>query len=214
MESDRFAIKVCGMRDGANIEAVASLAPDYMGFIFYPKSLRYAGEMDPGIISRLPKSVTPVGVFVNESKDSIISTAKRFHITTLQLHGNETPRQCQELRDTGYTVIKAVAINEPAQLSELAKYQNNVDLMLFDTTGKDVNGGTGKKWDWQLIENYPLKTPFMLSGGISSDDVDKIIAARQPMMAGADVNSRFEISPGIKDVDKLSKFINSLRKTL
>jgi phosphoribosylanthranilate isomerase len=201
-------IKVCGMAQPENIAAVAALSPMLMGFIFYDKSPRYAGNLDPEVVKRLPEYIRPVAVFVNESIDNILSTTERYAIDIVQLHGEETPEFCRQLKSAGKIVIKAVSPSDRAELEALACYDGAADLLLFDTKG----GGTGRKWCWDIIRDYPLHTPYLLSGGIGSEDVDAIVDAMQPGMAGIDINSRFELQPGVKDISLLTKFILSLRK--
>lgn len=208
--SDRI-IKVCGMRDAANIADVATLTPMLMGFIFYPRSPRYAGHLAPAVIAALPEFVHPVGVFVNETFDKIVETCDRYGIRIVQLHGDETPDLCRRLRDAGYTVFKAFGISDDTRWQDIEPYEGVADLYLFDTKSSR-RGGSGRKFRWSLLDSYPLATPYLLSGGIGPDDTDAIVDAMRPKMAGIDLNSRFETSPGVKDITKLANFIVSLRK--
>jgi phosphoribosylanthranilate isomerase len=201
-------IKVCGMAQPDNIAAVAALSPMLMGFIFYDKSPRYAGNLAPEVIKKLPEYIRPVAVFVNESTDNILATTQRYGIDIVQLHGDETPEQCRELKAAGKIVLKAVSPADRTQVEALTCYDGAADMLIFDTKG----GGTGRKWSWDIIRDYPLHTPYLLSGGIGVDDVDAIVDAMQPGMAGIDINSRFEVTPGVKDISLLTKFILSLRK--
>jgi phosphoribosylanthranilate isomerase len=201
-------IKVCGMAQPDNIAAVAALSPMLMGFIFYDKSPRYAGNLAPEVIKKLPEYIRPVAVFVNESTDNILATTQRYGIDIVQLHGDETPEQCRELKAAGKIVLKAVSPADRTQVEALTCYDGAADMLIFDTKG----GGTGRKWSWDIIRDYPLHTPYLLSGGIGVDDVDAIVDAMQPGMAGIDINSRFEVAPGVKDISLLTKFILSLRK--
>jgi phosphoribosylanthranilate isomerase len=201
-------IKVCGMAQPDNIAAVAALSPMLMGFIFYEKSPRYAGNLAPEVIKKLPEYIRPVAVFVNESTDNILATTQRYGIDIVQLHGDETPEQCRELKAAGKIVLKAVSPADRTQVEALTCYDGAADMLIFDTKG----GGTGRKWSWDIIRDYPLHTPYLLSGGIGVDDVDAIVDAMQPGMAGIDINSRFEVTPGVKDISLLTKFILSLRK--
>lgn len=208
--SDRI-IKVCGMRDADNIADVATLTPMLMGFIFYPRSPRYAGNLAPEVIASLPGFVHPVGVFVNEDYDSITATCDRYGIKIVQLHGDETPGMCRRLRDAGYTVFKAFGVSDDTRWQDMEPYEGAVDLYLFDTK-TSRRGGSGRKFRWSLLDSYPLATPYLLSGGIGPEDTDAIIDAMRPKMAGIDLNSRFEVSPGVKDITRLANFIVSLRK--
>lgn len=208
--SDRI-IKVCGMRDADNIADVATLTPMLMGFIFYPRSPRYAGNLAPEVIASLPGFVHPVGVFVNEDYDRITATCDRYGIKIVQLHGDETPGMCRRLRDAGYTVFKAFGVSDDTRWQDIEPYEDAADLYLFDTK-TSRRGGSGRKFRWSLLDSYPLATPYLLSGGIGPEDTDAIIDAMRPKMAGIDLNSRFEVSPGVKDITRLANFIVSLRK--
>lgn len=204
-------IKVCGNCNPSNIESVAVLTPMLMGFIFYRRSPRSAWDLDPGVVRNLPDYIRPVGVFVNESEESILEVCDRYGFKIVQLHGDESPEACRRLRDRGLVVIKAIGVDDDLQWQSLAPYEGAVDLFLFDTRTK-ARGGSGKKFRWQHLDDYSLSVPYMLSGGIGPDDIDRIVAAMRPGMIGIDINSRFETAPGIKDVAMLTRFIVSLRK--
>lgn len=204
-------IKICGMRDAGNISAVAALTPMLMGFIFHDESPRDATGLDPEIIKSLPPFIRPVGVFVNKSNDEIMSMCNRYGINIVQLHGAESPAQCRALKACGMTVFKAVGIDCNTDFSRLHEYDTTVDMFVFDTKSTK-HGGTGEKYDWRLLEAYDMDIPYLLSGGIGPEDTDAIIEAMRPGIAGIDINSRFESAPGIKDLNKLIKFILSLRK--
>lgn len=207
-------IKICGMQDPDNISRVSCLTPMLMGFIFYKPSPRNAIGLDPEAVRMLPPYVRPVGVFVNAAIGEITDTASQYGIRVIQLHGEETPRFCSELRDRGFAVIKAIKVPAGADrsfFSLLAPYRDCVDMLLFDTSG-DAPGGNGRKFDWSLLDGYTLGIPYMLSGGIGPDDIETVKKAMRPGLTGIDLNSRFETSPGHKDVAKLSNFILQLRK--
>ncbi len=211
--SGGFLVKVCGMRSPENIAQVALLAPDLMGFIFYPRSPRYAGELPEETIKTLPATISPVGVFVNETTQRVLSICRRYGIGIAQLHGNEPAEQCLELKNEGLKVFKAVGMEESTSWEELRPYCDAVDMFLLDTKTAGY-GGSGKKFNWEKLDDYPLRVPYLLSGGLSPDDLDEILASRREMMAGIDLNSRFETAPGIKDPSKLEKFITTLRKEI
>ncbi len=204
-------IKVCGNRDAANIESVAALTPMLMGFIFYRHSPRNACSLDPELIRNLPEYIRPVAVFVNDDDDTIQDICIRYGFRIVQLHGDEAPEQCRRLRDRGLVVIKAIGVDDDLDWNTLAPYSGCVDMFLFDTRTK-ARGGSGRKFRWQHLDAYPLDIPYILSGGIGPDDIDRIVAAMRPGMVGIDINSRFESAPGIKDVALLARFIVSLRK--
>ncbi len=202
-------IKVCGMRDSQNIKEIAALGVDYLGFIFYAKSPRYAAAVDKAVLSSLPESIKKVGVFVDESVEQMRETAKEYGLDVLQLHGGETPLQALQLREEDYTIFKAFPIAEAADFEYLEEYEGCCDYFLFDTKTLQ-HGGSGQKFDWSLLENYKGKTPFLLSGGIDLDDAETIKKIKHPMFAGVDINSKFELEPALKDVEKVKKMILAL----
>ncbi len=203
-------IKVCGLKDADNIRQVAALTPMMMGFIFFRDSPRYAGDLDPEVVRSLPEFVRRVGVFVNATADEIRETCARYGINILQLHGDESPEFCRALRESGFTVFKAIAVGSPDDLEPLAGYQGCVDMFVFDTKSP-LRGGSGQQFDHTILENYDLDIPYLLGGGIGPDDIPVIVAAMRPHMAGIDINSRFEVSPGVKNLRMLINFILSLR---
>ncbi|MDE5922713.1 MAG: phosphoribosylanthranilate isomerase [Muribaculum sp.] len=203
-------IKVCGMKEADNIRNVAALTPMMMGFIFYPESPRYAGDLDADVVRSLPGHVRPVGVFVNSEEHEVVGICWRYGIKIAQLHGNESPAMCSSLRRQGFTVFKAVGIATAADFSVLAEYEGCVDMFLFDTKSP-LHGGTGCKFDHSLLDKYVLDVPYLLSGGIGPDDVDSVVSAMRPGMAGIDINSRFEIAPGVKNLRALIQFNLSRR---
>jgi len=214
-------LKVCGMKYPDNILQVASLQPDYLGFIFYEKSKR---NFD-GVIPELPKSIKKVGVFVNEDIDIVVSLVTEYDLQAIQLHGDESVAyildlkeymQQAELDSASYQknlkqvqieVIKVFGIKDEFDFEILKPYLEVVDYFLFDTKGKE-RGGNGTKFDWKVLENYPFEKPFFLSGGIGLEDledVNKIINSGLPIYA-LDVNSKFESEPGVKKIEELNNF--------
>lgn len=204
-------IKVCGMREPDNIRAVASLTPMLMGFIFYDKSPRYAGGLDPQVVAELPSFVRPVALFVNADIEEVEETARRYGIKVVQLHGEESPSYCRELKEKGFVVLKAMPISDSASIEALERYEGSVDGFVLDSKSEG-KGGSGKKFDWNILEAYNGRTPYLLGGGIGPDDVEQIVGAMRPGMAGIDINSRFESACAIKDISLLTRFILSLRK--
>ncbi|MDE6642574.1 MAG: phosphoribosylanthranilate isomerase [Muribaculaceae bacterium] len=203
-------IKICGMRYPENIDEITPLMPMMMGFIFYPGSPRDATGLDESVVKNLPAYIRPVAVTVNKTYDEIIYLCEKYGFKIVQLHGDETPELCQRLKDAGLVVFKAIAVGDSFDRSLLDRYQKSVDLFLFDTKS-DKRGGSGKKFSWNLLDSYDLDVPYLLSGGISPDDAEAVIDAVRPGMAGIDINSRFEDTPGHKDLEKLIKFIVKLR---
>lgn len=198
-------IKVCGMRDAENIREVENLGIDMMGFIFWPKSKRYVSEFP----ENMPIYAKRVGVFVDESIEQVKQIADDYALDIIQLHGSESPAYAQELRE--WEVIKAFNIATKKDLEATKPYEGIVDYLLFDTKGQSV-GGNGEKFDWSVLESYDGKTPFLLSGGIGPDDAERVKMFNHPQCIGIDLNSRFEISPGLKDVKKLKFFIEKLKE--
>ena len=194
-------VKVCGMRDAENIREVEALGIDMMGFIFYPKSSRYVSEQP----AYLPQKCKRVGVFVNEDVENIKKIADNYALDFIQLHGHESIEDVQKLQDR--KVIKAFNIATKEDLDATVPYVGLVDYFLFDTKGPSV-GGNGEKFDWSILDAYNGDTPFLLSGGIGPDDAERIKTFRHPKCIGIDLNSRFEIEPGIKDIVKLKTFLN------
>ncbi len=204
-------VKICGMRENANIKAVAELNPNFMGFIFYPKSKRYVGEsFDNEIIYSLPSNIETVAVFVNETHEKVLEISKKFQFAYVQLHGSETPEYCNKLKMKGIKILKAFGVHAAFDWSRLIEYQQVCDYFLFDTSSADY-GGTGLKFDWSILSNYNPQKPFFLSGGIGSDDANTVLSLNYPYLAGIDINSKFEISPAIKDVNLLTEFLNKVK---
>jgi len=195
------------MKFTKNREEVENLSVDFLGFIFYPKSKRFVGDgAEPGLFnSAKPK----VGVFVDENAFEILGLAKNFGFEYTQLHGNENPKTCKLLRNQGLKVIKVFNLNESFKFKKLQEYETAVDYFLFDTK-TDLPGGSGKKFNWEILEKYSGKVPFFLSGGIGPDDAEKIKEMKHPQLFGIDLNSGFEDEPGLKNVEKLKGFIEEL----
>lgn len=200
-------IKVCGMTEAENIRNVEQLGVDMIGFIFYPKSPRCLCQMP----EYLPVHAKRVGVFVNENKEDILMYADRFALNYIQLHGNESPEYCRSLRSNGLHLIKAFSISQPKDLTEVSAYKGLCDYYLFDTKTPQY-GGSGNQFDWSLLNRYYSETtPFLLSGGINPYSAKAIREFHHPRLAGVDINSRFETSPGIKDVERIERFLCELR---
>jgi len=196
-------LKICGMKYPDNMLEVGALLPDYMGFIFWPKSARYFdGEMPD-----LPKSIKKTGVFVNESIAVIEEKVKKYNLQAVQLHGQESVAFCSELKakfGTSIEIIKVFSADENFDFSVLEPYEPVCDYFLFDTKGK-LPGGNGTTFDWKILEKYPSTKPFFLSGGIGIEEFDSIkeISKTNLPIYAIDVNSKFEIEPGLKKIEKL-----------
>jgi phosphoribosylanthranilate isomerase len=204
-------IKVCGMKFAENIHAISELNPDYMGFIFYDKSPRFAlQELDEKQMVNLPTTITKVGVFVDEEHENVLQICHDFNIENVQLHGSESPAFCLKLKEAGLKVIKAFGVDEAFNFKELEIYSFACDFFLFDTkTSK--HGGSGKKFDWQVLNQYQQNTPFFLSGGVSIEDLDEIRSLNLQKLHAIDINSRFEIKARLKDPELVKILIKSIR---
>lgn len=203
-------IKVCGMRQPENIRQVAAAGADWMGFIFYTRSPRFAGAISSDEILLAGKA-TRVGVFVDASPEYMLETGNRYKLGYLQLHGNESPEVCHTLQKRGYGVIKAFAVEAEEDLIATASYEGRADYFLFDTRCNGY-GGSGKQFDWSVLAAYKGDTPFLLSGGIGPDSLEAIRHFRHPLLAGIDLNSGFETAPGVKDASKLKEFMDKVRR--
>ena len=201
-------IKVCGMREAENIREVEALGIDWMGFIFWPKSSRNVSERP----AYLPAKCKRVGVFVDASIGDIMTIAETYQLDFIQLHGRELPSFITQLRphlSDKVKIIKALNIATADDLERASSYEGIADYLLFDTKGKRV-GGNGEKFDWSVLADYKGNTPFLLSGGIGPDDAERVKQFGHPKCIGIDLNSRFELSPALKDVDSLAHFLSHL----
>lgn len=194
------------MRDKENISGLLALKPDYIGFIFYAQSKRFMADF-PQI--EIPSSVKKVGVFVNETIEEIIEKINKHTLDFVQLHGNESPEFCSALSAKNIKIIKAFSVDENFDFSVTKRFEKNVSLFLFDTKGNNY-GGNGVKFNWELLQNYSGKTPFLLSGGISINDAEEIKKFKHPAFLGIDINSGFELEPGLKNIKEIKEFKNRL----
>lgn len=208
-------IKVCGLKDKDNVEELLSKqSPDLLGMIFYEKSQRYIGKKPLSIDQSIIKGIPKVGVFVNTSIGHIIEMQQIFGFEWVQLHGDEDIAFIGRLKEkTDIKVIKVFRVTDCIDLDEIKSYESLVDYFLFDTQTIDY-GGSGKQFDWTVLEDYNSATPFILSGGIDIEHTEEILSLyrKNPKMAGIDINSKFETEPGVKDPDKVARFINIIRK--
>lgn len=203
------------MRLPDNIQAVAALRPDYLGFIFFRGSKRFVDGLTPSFVKNLPAEIRRTGVFVNEELNKVAQLALLYGLNAVQLHGEEPVKYCIALKgllaDAGIELIKAFGIDEQFNFNILNPYAHVVDYFLFDTQTPD-HGGSGKTFNWSLLENYKLDKPYFLSGGIGPDSADQLKQINDPRLYAIDVNSKFELAPGLKDVDKLKDFKNKLAR--
>lgn len=199
-------IKVCGMREGKNIFDIEQLGVDMIGLIFYSKSPRYVDKVP----NYLPRQAKRTGVFVNEQQAYIQTIANRFSLDYVQLHGDESPEQCRALQLAGLKVIKNFSIATEEDLKETVRYEGTCDYFLFDTKC-ETYGGSGKQFDRNILHHYNGQTPFLLSGGIDLRSARTIKSFGHPLLAGYDINSRFESKPGKKDIKRVAKFIKQIK---
>ncbi len=228
-------LKVCGMKYSGNIKEVAALQPDYLGFIFWEPSKRYFEGSIPEISSIIKK----VGVFVNAPLEVVISEVDKHNLQAVQLHGDESPEYCKELeviflsfrepsrkkkidetppelnqKSNSVEIIKVFSIRNGFDFKDLKPYEDVCDYFLFDTKG-ELPGGNGYKFDWRLLEKYPSKKPYFLSGGIGLDEKENVQSFLQGKASkycyAIDVNSKFEIAPGLKNIEDLKEFIKNIQ---
>lgn len=199
-------LKICGMKETENITEISALQPDYLGFIFWEKSKR---NMTLDAIPELPETIKKVGVFVDASIQEIAAKINQYQLDVIQLHGNESVIFCRNVKKLGVEVIKVFSMNSNFNFSLVKEYVLAVDYFLFDTKGK-LPGGNGVTFDWKILENYHCDTPYFLSGGIGTTEIDGLKEFLKSPAAnkcyGIDVNSRFEKKLGTKNKIKLQKF--------
>lgn len=202
-------IKVCGMRVAQNIEAIGQLGIDWMGFIFFDKSKRDASSLDPMVLNGLNEKVKRVGVFVNADLEMIQQKIKTFRLNVIQLHGDESPAFCRSVLALKVKVVKVFTVGNHFDFEQLAPYDSYCDYFLFDTKGEE-RGGNGIAFNWKILKSYSYQKPFLLSGGISPETVLPDFLAELPMW-GLDINSRFELEPGLKNVEEVNSFIQKIK---
>lgn len=211
-------IKVCGMREPENIQQLAELQVDYMGFIFYHASKRYAVDIKKETLDQLPMVIKKTGVFVNESMDEIADKVIHYQLDAIQLHGHESAEFCRSLRiflhnmqtEKKVEIIKAFGISEDFDFSELSNYEDFVDYFLFDTKTAE-HGGSGLTFDWSVLDNYHGKKSYFLSGGLSAENLHSVKAIKDGRLYGVDLNSKFEVAPGLKNIEKLRSAFQIIR---
>lgn len=197
-------LKICGLKHSENIQAVAELKPDFMGFIFYDKSPRnVTGNLDKNVLNTLPKSIRKIGVFVNAGFEEITKQVAEYRLNGVQLHGSESPELCWQLKEQNLLVIKAFSVDQEFDFSETEPYKKAVDYFLFDTKATGGHGGHGLTFDWNMLDNYDNEIPFLLAGGVSLENIEEVKKLTHLNLLGIDVNSKFEIEPGLKDLGKL-----------
>ncbi len=197
------------MKYAENISELMELPIDMMGLIFYPKSPRYVSQDDLRDCCSSHSSIQRVGVFVNANLSEILDKVKLYRLNMIQLHGNESPDFCKELKEK-VPVIKAFSVAKKEDFEQCEKYEGACSYFLFDTKTPQY-GGSGQKFDWQILDAYQGATPFLLSGGISEEDTSALKEIRHSMLYGIDLNSRFEVKAGLKNISLVEKFIKKIK---
>lgn len=211
------------MRDADNIRDISALGVDMIGLIFYPPSPRYVQQFSsgagiiPDYAPDMGKTPLRVGVFVDDMPQNIVTRVYNYKLDYIQLHGNEPRDTLENLRATidpdikpKIKIIKAISVSSAEDIKKYKEYVGAADLFLFDTKCKTV-GGSGEQFDWQVLEQYDGETPFLLSGGIGPDDTERVKSFHHPQCIGIDLNSKFEIEPALKDVEKLKDFLEKIK---
>lgn len=212
------------MRDADNIRDISALGVDMIGLIFYPPSPRYVQQFSsgagiiPDYAPDMGKTPLRVGVFVDDMPQNIVTRVYNYKLDYIQLHGNEPRETLENLRATidpdikpKIKIIKAISVSSAEDIKKYKEYVGAADLFLFDTKCKTV-GGSGELFDWQVLQAYDGDVPFLLSGGIGPDDAERIQNFHHPKCIGIDLNSKFEIEPALKDVEKLKQFLVKVKK--
>ena len=212
------------MRDADNIRDISALGVDMIGLIFYPPSPRYVQQFSsgagiiPDYAPDMGKTPLRVGVFVDDMPQNIVTRVYNYKLDYIQLHGNEPRETLENLRATidpdikpKIKIIKAISVSSAEDIKKYKEYVGAADLFLFDTNCKTV-GGSGEQFDWQVLQAYDGDVPFLLSGGIGPDDAERIQNFHHPKCIGIDLNSKFEIEPALKDVEKLKQFLVKVKK--
>lgn len=212
------------MRDADNIRDISALGVDMIGLIFYPPSPRYVQQFSsgagiiPDYAPDMGKTPLRVGVFVDDMPQNIVTRVYNYKLDYIQLHGNKPRETLENLRATidpdikpKIKIIKAISVSSAEDIKKYKEYVGAADLFLFDTKCKTV-GGSGEQFDWQVLQAYDGDVPFLLSGGIGPDDAERVKNFHHPKCIGIDLNSKFEIEPALKDVEKLKQFLVKVKK--
>lgn len=208
-------VKVCGITLSTQYEALVSMGIDLAGLIFVPESKRY-------VVSRMPARYLPlkdhtmkrVGVFQNKPLDELLQLAEEYDLDVIQLHGNESPEFAARVKEARYRVIKVIPIgNDTGRLQQtIQSYDGAIDWLLFDTLlANGQSGGTGQQFNWDILHQLQLPVSFFLSGGIGPEHKAALQEFQHPQFLGVDVNSKFEVSPGVKDLSKLEDWLHKIR---
>jgi phosphoribosylanthranilate isomerase len=211
----RARIKVCGMTLPEQVNALDEMGVDLAGFIFYDKSPRFMrNKISPEKMKKIGGRIAKVGVFVNEDYEKLMKTVEDYRLDMVQLHGDESERFCEKVANY-VTTIKAFRLSDNDPIEWMIRpFHDGSDMYMFDTLGSGY-GGTGKKFNWSLINGISINKLFFLSGGIEPGDEEKLIEFSSLETAkklfAIDINSRFEVTAGVKDMVKINAFVSTLK---
>ncbi len=205
-------VKVCGMKNRENIREIVACKPDFLGFVLYPPSPRYIGErFDPRLMRSIPPYISKVGVFVDEDPELIVKLVAQYNLDYVQLHGHEEPSYAASLKAKKISVIKSFPVDDRFDFSTTEPFIPHCDAFLFDAKS-DLPGGSGKQFNWQLLQQYQCGKPFLLGGGIRPEDAETVAAIKHGCLLAVDINSGFETGPGLKDAFRVSEFIKTIKR--
>ncbi|HKJ34124.1 MAG TPA: phosphoribosylanthranilate isomerase [Balneolales bacterium] len=209
-EDTRTRIKICGLTKLEHARYASGAMADYLGYIFWDQSARYIEPAEASAIISWIEGPQNVGVFVNQSLDDVNDIAKLTGIDYVQLHGDETPEYCQLIEKPIIKSFRIKADTTRTELEEMVEpYKGAVEYFLFDSYDKNAQGGTGKKFNWEILKDWDDEYPFFLAGGLSVDNIRKAVREVKPY--AMDISSSLEESPGVKDFDKMDKFFEEVR---
>ena len=194
------------MRETENIQTLMDLPIHYMGMIFFKKSPR---NIEKPVAKELTNEVKRIGVFVNEEIHIVLEKAKQYNLDYIQLHGGESLSYCTVISESGLKIIKVFSVDKDFDFDQTKEFNEIAEYFLFDTKG-ETHGGTGKSFDWSVLQNYKGDKPFFLGGGIGPESIQAIKELNHPKLFALDLNSKFEINPGLKNIELLENFISEL----
>jgi phosphoribosylanthranilate isomerase len=206
----QLKIKVCGMRHPENIQGLVGLGPDFIGFILFPGSKRYVGNSYV-LEADIPEKIKKVGVFVNAVLKDVVHWKSSLDLDIVQFHGSEPPEYCKEVKDMGLKIVKSFGVDQNFDFSTLDEFAPYCDYFLFDTLSPSY-GGSGLKFDWSVLQKYSLDIPVFLSGGIGPNDPVEILNSNLAKIFAIDINSKFEVTPGLKDIELIKGFFTKIRQ--
>ncbi|MGK7396886.1 MAG: phosphoribosylanthranilate isomerase [Candidatus Cyclobacteriaceae bacterium M3_2C_046] len=205
-------LKICGMKYPENIREIIAYQPDFLGFIFYPKSPRFVDQLDIAqVLKHRGQRVSTTGVFVNSPVEEVLSIAAKNQLDVVQLHGQESAASCAVFKKAGLQVIKVFSVNDHFDWQITRPYETVADYFLFDTK-TELHGGSGKTFNWSVLSKYNNQVPFFLSGGLDLKNIDQVSILKDLNIFGLDINSRFEIRPGWKDPGLIGQLVDELQR--